>query len=52
MEKGSPKLVTDITGKIATREDLKQEAKEWARFLYKLYREHPEIVAIVLEDNQ
>jgi hypothetical protein len=30
---------------------IKQEAKEWARFLYKLYREHPEIVALVLEDG-
>ena len=33
-------------------EEQKKEAKEWARFLYKLYREHPEMVALVLDGDQ
>lgn len=35
-----------------TKVEEEAHLKEWARFLYKLYREHPKIVEIVLEEDK
>ena len=42
----------EVEKKNISKEELKDETLAWARFLYKVYREQPEIVKLVLEEDQ